>query len=408
MKSTISHGSIAVKSPSPQAPAAPPFAVVFASFLLLGVPSTLFAIAWPSVRETLGLDQEIASILLALQFGGYFFASCSSGRIESVLGAKGSLTVATGAIAFGLATLAAGQTWLGLLLSSVVIGIGQGVLDGVVNIVAARRFRHRWMQWLHASFGVGSSATPILAQTAMTYLGSWRAPYIIVATLAALLCGLTHKSRAVLSAPRAARHHDASPPLSATLSYSALWFGVVVFVVVGGLELTAGQWTYSLLTESRGLNTPLASALVSLFWASFTMGRFVAGWSLKGEYSGQSSVVLRCCLAGVAVGALGLCRTTTTLPAILIFGFFLGPLFPLLIGDTSFRFGPIHAPNAIGVLVASSSIGLVTMPAFGGVLANRNLELVPGFLFAQALALITFWESCKYARTPSMRRGRLE
>jgi hypothetical protein len=108
------------------------------------------------------------------------------------------------------------------------------------------------------------------------------------------------------------------------------------------------------------------------------------------------------------VGALGLSRTATTLPAILLFGFFLGPLFPLLISDTNFRFGPIHAPNAICVLVASSSIGLVIMPSFGGVLANRNLELVPGFLFAQALALITFFESYKYGRTPSMRRGRPE
>src|SRR5215470_11874799 len=135
MKSTVSHGSIVVKSPSPQAPAATPIVVVFASFLLLGVPSTLFAVSWPSVRETFQLDQEIASIFLALQFGGYFFASCLSGRIESVLGAKGSLTVATGAIAFGLATLAAGQTWFALLASIVVIGIGQGVLDGVGNIV---------------------------------------------------------------------------------------------------------------------------------------------------------------------------------------------------------------------------------------------------------------------------------
>jgi fucose permease len=97
---------------------------------------------------------------------------------------------------------------------------------------------------------------------------------------------------------------------------------------------------------------------------------------------------------------LGLCRTATTLPAILLFGFFLGPLFPLLIGDTTFRFGPIHAPNAIGVLVASSSIGLVMMPGFRGVLANRNVELLPEFLFAQALALIAFWESSKYRRIP--------
>src|SRR5262249_54918675 len=68
---------------------------------LLGVPSSLFAVVWPSVRENFQLSQASASIFLTLQFRG-FVTSGLIGRIESMLGAKGALTVATGAIAFDL------------------------------------------------------------------------------------------------------------------------------------------------------------------------------------------------------------------------------------------------------------------------------------------------------------------
>ena len=134
----------------PQLPLPPAIGLVFASFLLLAVPGALFGVVWPSVRGTFRLSQESAGTLLAIQFGCYFIASFFSGRIEGLLGAKGSVIAATGAMAAGCATMAGAQTWFVLLASSSVIGIGQGAVDGVVNIIAARSFAHRWMQWLHA------------------------------------------------------------------------------------------------------------------------------------------------------------------------------------------------------------------------------------------------------------------
>ena len=392
----------------PQAPLAPTVALVFASFLLLAVPGALFGVVWPSVRGTFRLSQESAGTLLAIQFGCYFITSFFSGRIEGLLGAKGSVIAATGAMAAGCATMAGAQTWFVLLASSSVIGIGQGAVDGVVNIIVARGFAHRWMQWLHANFGVGSAATPILAQAAMIGFGSWRASYAIAAVFAALVCGATAESRFALGLPEGVAHNEAHSPLSATLSFSALWFGIVVFVVVAGVELTAGQWIYSLLTESLGLEPAPASALVSLYWACFTIGRIVAGWFLSDGYARQSFAVIRCCSAGVAIGALGLCRTGTTFAGILLFGFCLGLLFPLLVGDASFRFGPTHAPNAIGALVASSSIGLVSMPSLGALLAKQSLELMPLYMFTQAVVLIGSWECARFGRSPALSSSPLE
>ncbi|WP_410967525.1 hypothetical protein, partial [Salmonella sp. SAL4456] len=44
-----------------------------------------------------------------------------------------------------------------------------------------------------------------------------------------------------------------------------------------GVEITAGQWAYSLFTEGRGMATTTAGIWVSAYWASLTIGRIVFG-----------------------------------------------------------------------------------------------------------------------------------
>ena len=59
-------------------------------------------------------------------------------------------------------------------------------------------------------------------------------------------------------------------PFALTLRLPALWTGVAAFLLVAGLELSAGQWIYSLFTESRGVSATGAAAWTSGYWASFT------------------------------------------------------------------------------------------------------------------------------------------
>ena len=42
----------------------------------------------------------------------------------------------------------------------------------------------------------------------------------------------------------------------------------MIFFVYTGVELTAGQWAFALLTEARGLSTASAGFWAGLFWAS--------------------------------------------------------------------------------------------------------------------------------------------
>jgi fucose permease len=53
-----------------------------------------------------------------------------------------------------------------------------------------------------------------------------------------------------------------------------------------------------------------------------------------------------------------------------LMGFALAPIFPALIGTTAERVGSLHAANAIGLQVASASLGAAGIPWLIGLLAT--------------------------------------
>jgi fucose permease len=130
---------------------------------------------------------------------------------------------------------------------------------------------------------------------------------------------------------------------------------------------------------------------VSIYWASFTVGRIIFGVVVSWM---RARTLLNICVAGTVVGAillwwhpvgaqLTLENTSNTIGFIglAIFGFMLAPMFALLITSTQERLGPQHAPNAIGFQVAAASIGGGVLPGLAGILAtSQGLEIVPLFL----------------------------
>jgi fucose permease len=129
----------------------------------------------------------------------------------------------------------------------------------------------------------------------------WRAGY---ATLGLLLASMTFAFGCTRERWRLGREAgDASMPgvagLSRTLACSRVWPGILLFFIYTGLEVAAGQWTYSLLTEARSVSRPAAGAAVSAYWGSFTVARLLAGALVQRI---GSRVVLRAALMVAPVG----------------------------------------------------------------------------------------------------------
>jgi len=161
-----------------------------------------------------------------------------------------------------------------------------------------------------------------------------------------------------------------------------------LFFIYVGAEVSLGTWTYSLLIESRGINPAVAGLWAGSYWATFTVGRVVAG--LYAKRAGVNLLV-QGSLVGALLGAALLVwnpSEAANLLAVALVGFSIAPIFPALMSGTSQRVGAHFAANTIGMQMTTASLGAAVIPSLLGVLARQfSLEVIPICLVVVFLGL---------------------
>jgi fucose permease len=359
-------------------------------------------VAWPSLSATLGLPLEALGALLVPFTAGYLVSSSSSGHLLARMRVGSLLTLSVLATAASLFGFALAPSWWVLVVLSILLGLGGGAIDAGLNTYAAGYLGARALNWLHASCGVGATLSPLLMTGVLTAGLTWRWGYALAAlaqALLALVFGLTRGWWAGAVAARTSSDVCGKPaPAIRTLRLPLAWLGVAVFFLYTGVEVSAGQWGFTLLSAARGLPVATAGAWVSAYWGSLTLGRVLFGTvPLVAPLR-----VLRLCLAGVLLGAtllwLGAAEPVSLLGLVLM-GLALAPIFPFLIATTPERLGPAHAANAIGFQVGAATLGGTLIPAGVGLLAGRaGLEAIPSALLVAAGGLFVLHEGLAAAR----------
>ncbi|MRR32329.1 MFS transporter, partial [bacterium] len=185
---------------------------------------------------------------------------------------------------------------------------------------------------------------------------------------------------------------DYKTSLGETLRQPAVWLSLLLFFFYTGSEATLGTWAFSLLTGSRGVPAQLAGFWTSGYWASFTIGRIIAG--LYAKRIGVNKLILGS-LGGALLGATFIWwnpSMTVSLAGVALIGFAIAPIFPGLVSGTNQRVGDRFAANTIGMQMSAGSLGISIIPSLIGVLArNTSLEVIPICLFALFSILITLY-----------------
>ena len=372
-------------------------AVAFLAFVSLGLPDGVLGVAWPSVRHTFGLPVSQLGVLLVTSMVGYLVSSFASGEVVRRVGVGGLLLGSSVIVVASLAGFALATAWGVMVACGLLAGLGAGAIDAGINAYAAAQFPPRWVTWLHACYGVGATLGPLTMTGVLAAGLSWRWGS---ATIGAALVGMTLLFAATLrlwEAPRdgaQARGPAASATAAETLRRPAVWMNVVTFFLYTGTEVAAGQWAYSLFTESRGVSPAVAGAWTGADWASLTAGRIVSG-AAAGRVSKE--VLLRLSLLGAPLAA-GLVwsdwRTVVSLVGLAMLGFSLAAIYPMMISATPERVGASYAQQSIGFQVAAAYLGAAAVPGLAGVLARRfGLEVIGPYLFAATLALLVLHEA---------------
>jgi len=360
--------------------------ISFLSFITLGLHEGSLGVAWPSIREHFGLPLDFLGMILIASMCGVLVTSFNSGWFLSRAEFGTLLAIANLVRAAGLFGYALAPDWWVVVASAFLVGLGSGTIDSGMNTLVAARYGPGPLNWLHAFYGVGAMLSPLIMSFLIANNLNWRWGFVLIAILQSLLGFYYARQRG--SWPSRLLFNDEGGnervrvKNSQTLGLLAVWLGVTVFFLSTGVEISVGQWSFTLFTEGRGESIPRAGFWVSLFWGSLTAGRMVFGFVT--DRIGPTRL-LRLGFAGMMVGILLLWWNYVNLVGyigLVIIGFWMAPVFPVMIGLSPGRYGQEHAANAIGFQVASAYLGGALVPALVGIAADAvGLEVIGMLLF---------------------------
>ena len=381
--------------------------LAYVAFIALGLPDGLLGVAWPSIRASFSIPLDAVGLLLSACVAGYMTSSFLSGPLVARMGIGRILAVSCAMTGSALLGYTLVPEWWMMVLLGTVSGLGAGAIDAGLNTYVAAHFGEGLMQWLHASYGIGVTLGPIIMTVALTTLLSWRAGYRVVAGFQFLLAicfaltlSMWGKKGTAAAGQEPKRLTDYKTPLGETLRRPRVWLSMLLFFLYVGAEASLGTWTYSLLVESRGVDPTVAGLWAGSYWATFTIGRVLAG--LYAKRVGVHTLVLGS-LAGALLGAALLIwnpSTGTNVAAVALIGFAIAPIFPAFMSGTSRRVGVHFAANTIGMQMTMTGLGTAVIPSLLGVLARRfSLEVIPICLAVVFLALFGLY---RWSMIPSM------
>jgi fucose permease len=382
--------------------------LAFIAFISLGLPDGLLGVAWPSVRATFDRPVSHLGVLLAASTCGYLVSSFLGGQFVRAVGVGVLLLASSLLVAIALAGVSLALSWRAMVVFAVFGGLGGGAIDAGINTFAASRFSARVVNWLHACWGIGATTGPVLMTAVLARHLPWQVGYKVVALALAMLSLLfLFTLRMWTIAPA---HHDGPHAGTATIGQAlrrpVVWMQLTLFFLYCGIESTAGQFLYTLLTESRGMNHTAAGLATGGYWGALTAGRVIFG-QLAASVSRRT--VLRTGLGLAPAGALLLWLDlggAASVAGAALLGFALAPIFPTLISITPDRVGAAFAPQAVGFQVAVANVGIALLPGAVGVVARRQgLEVVCAFLLGGTVLLAVLEEAFARARAASFDAG---
>ena len=347
-------------------------------------------------------------MLLTASVAGYMTSSFLSGFLLARLGVGRVLAISCLITGLALIGYTLVPQWWMMVLLGVFGGLGAGAIDAGLNTYVAAHFGEGLMQWLHASWGVGITIGPIIMTLGLAALNTWRFGYQVVggfqialAACFALTLAMWRPQQATGESEAPKRLTDYKTPLGETLQQPQVWLSVLLFFLYVGAEASLGTWTYTLLTESRGIDPTVAGFFAGSYWFTFTIGRIAAGL-IAGRVRGHTLVMGG--LVGALLGAVLLIWNPSHVAnvfAVAIIGLSIAPIFPAMMSGTSARVGEHFAANTIGMQMAATGFGMAAIPSLMGVLARQiSLEVIPvGLLVVYAGLFVAYVLAAKLRKS---------
>lgn len=347
-----------------------------ANIAALGLPSLA-----PLIRADLGLTRQEAGSFIPAFYVGSVLTSFPAGWLADRAGVRSTLVAGQGLVAIGFALMMLAPSY-GLLMTLVVLaGIGFGAVNptstkGVLVWFPARS-RATVVGIKQAGFPLGGALGALLLPSLAGPLG-WRGAIGVAAgviALTAALAGTGYRERAADSGdPVPAR--GASTMLT-VLRSRPIWLVSLATFLFAAVQVTWISYVPLYASETLGLSTVVAGALLGQAQVAGTLGRVVFGVVSDRLFGGRRLIVLVLTGSATALFCLATAWLTPRTPAVVL------SLVALGFGLTGIGWNGVHhtliaeiagrdaAATAVGFCLAIASLGVILGAPLFGLAADR-------------------------------------
>lgn len=362
-------------------------AVIYVVFISLGLPDSLFGVAWPVVHTEFGIDQNFASIysiVTGVCSGG---ASFLAGKLIRKFGTPTVTFVSILLTVGGLVGMSFSPNIWVMMFFAVVLGYGAGAIDTGLNNYVSLHYKARHMSWLHCFWGIGVTASPMIMSVFLGgEVGSWRNGYRTVAAIQlfiALIVAMSLKKWKKLdNEPLQENKQSKGKQKTKILENKGLISSILTLGLYCSMEFIVGTWGATYLVNSFSMPPEKAAVWISVYFGGIMLGRLISGF-LSIRFNDTKLIRLGLITAFMGVFVLLLPFETVSHLGLLLIGIGFGPVFPSVLHAVPERFGKDYSADITGFHMGGAyAVGFAVQLAFGFLASATTFKITPFILMA--------------------------
>ncbi len=370
---------------------------LYVIFISLGLPDSLFGVAWPVMHEEMNVSESFGSVYQMVV--GFCTAGISliAGKLLRRYGTARVTYVSIILTVIGLIGMSYAKSLIFLIFFAVVLGYGAGAIDTGLNSYVSTHYHARHMNWLHCFWGIGVALSPLIMSFSLTagVDTSWRGGYRTVGILqACILIAVTFIMRKWIKREETedlyeeTRIDTSKEGILQIFRKKGVLLSVISLGVYCGMEYIIGTWGASYMVNVFDMEPASAARWVSLYYTGIMIGRFASGFfSIK--FHDDLIISFGIFIASLAAGSLCFSMGSLENMAFFIIGLGFAPIFPCILHSIPNRFGTEYSADITGYhTFGAYGIGFMIQFAFGIIASTVSFNITPFVLLGLSLTFI--------------------
>jgi len=369
--------------------------IIYIVFISLGLPDSLFGVAWPVVHKEFCIPESFASvysIIIGISTGGVSFFA---GKLIRKFGTGKVTFFSTLLTVIALAGISFSPNIVVMMIFSVILGYGAGAIDTGLNNFVSLHYKAKHMNWFHCFWGLGVTISPMIMSKFLGGETLWRDGYRVIAIIQLIIAvivlltlkkwNIAAENRSVSQTPE---NNLPEKKLVDLLRMKGVKTSIISLGLYCGGEFVLGTWGATFAVNTFSVSPEEAAKWVSLYYGGIMLGRIISGF-LSEKLS--DNMLIKC---GAAVAAAGIMFFLLPIGKFALIGLVLigigyGPIFPSVLHSIPERFGTDYSADITGHHMGGAyAIGFAVQLIYGYLASSTTFAVTPFILLALALGVV--------------------